>query len=253
MTYRRQVLTINTAIFLSRRPKIELAQPQNIQMSAEPTLPLDILYALIDQCDAASLNSFARSCVSMAQYVRSNLERLTNAHLKRRYACHDDYEFSVLKFPNGMRHRAATISIGQFVHVSVEYHLGEPTYWQIRNHRKTFWGCTSSPYVIECVSPIISDETCYVHAQVGEREIIEKVRGKYSPGGSDVDPLKGYLVDSRIQLDVVGRWVDKVIAALNMQTGAKVTRQQMGMFGRQQINIFRAEFGNEFDFMELVK
>lgn len=183
-------------------------------------LPLDILYALVDIAELGVINSLARSCRTLAKYVRDNADQLATARCKYTWVAGLS---SAEELPNGVRHGTATFRVygdtrEQCVKVAGEYHLGTLTHWMLTVDGCDIWGHASSNYTVRCYDRTCMATTCMIYAWVGNDNLSAAANGREVELGYNVinapimPPLVGFLIDGKMCVDVVTSWMDKVVA-----------------------------------------
>lgn len=224
------------------------------------TLPTDIIQLLVARSPLGDVNTLARSCTVMANFVRTHAERLAAPHVRLHGICGKnpllDIKSKIL--PNGTRHMETTVAGRTSLRMVIEYRLGELTYWQIKNQHNIYYGAAGSPYIVVANDMMLLGDNCEVWVGIGERLNSQSVSGKCNHIKaqweiSDIGPLRGFLIDGRIQPDVIAPWMRKIIelrdrayAPVDWLTGKPHKRMLCDIFRPIEMRILVAEFGNEF-------
>lgn len=222
----------------------------------DTSLPSDIIQLLVIRSSLGTVNSLARSCTAVADFVREHAGRLATPHLSERRPTHLNKMF-VTQLPNGTRHGHTRIIFSEQKHIAVDYHFGTIIYWKARSYNTTLWGKTGSPYILECNDHDFNELRCNIVVDVGiDFYISQNVTGRRGHWWDTLEtsPLKGYIVDDKIQHDVIDTWMKKIFALMDRSVAPEDKISDMPprsakyhIFNQAKTTILRAEFGLYFD------
>lgn len=242
------------------------------QMEPHQLLPTDIIKSLIVVCELfdrlAVVNSLARTCHALADFVRTHAEQIAEEYVSAyQQIPNPPLEILARTLPNGTRHGNTIVDVGKYKQIAIEYRFGAPTYWQVSSRNKygivyNMWGMVGSPYMLDCEGVTFSEASCDVIVNIGVAEnCMQNVSGRCDFGNAwnllEVRPLKGYLVDGRIQPNVIEPWMRKIAELMDRDVPPEHklghrphTRARGYIFRAHEIMDLRTEFGDEFDHLE---
>ena len=199
------------------------------------TLPLDVIGSIITCADLGVINSLARSCTTLAAWVRAVAIDLADARTKS--------DGNAFRLPNGVLHGLACPNIDSGS-LSIEFALGIATFWS-HDDEGVSWGHNGFHHWVDCDNATTISTECNVsmHFNNGDyliawmsgviihcKVLAVPVRtSQWSWPSSAVEytlpwhmPVRGFLVDGRIVPDVVGPWIDRIIAKITSDTGVSL-------------------------------
>lgn len=216
------------------------------------SLCVDVFSHIVQYADCPTINSLARSCARIAAMVRECADELASRHARR--CAGGDH-----RLPNGCLHGISTVELSDEM-LTAEFSLGVPTYWcatckDDENHmawgrhgfpyalRSSEWACGIVAHVLAKFDnhTSIRASTCgeieYTLPQQWPRKLPQRIRAR------------GYIVDGRINTDVVGPWMRLVVASV-----AAVTRLDYGTPSAHDLRVcttFSRDIACQFDSLDL--
>lgn len=184
------------------------------------SLPVDIFTIIIEHASLGVVNALARSCSTLETSVRMNANRLAAARVRiTKYP-----DCSVPMLPNGVVHGLTTIYAAQS-HMSIWFERDMALHWCLDDNRtRIIWGHDSVPYTLRTQVAEIASIVCRVYINIRDVQIVLDTRGtaeRLRPGAVrrtwHTRPLRGYLVDGRMDVDTVDPWVRSCLATAGIE------------------------------------
>lgn len=184
-------------------------------------LPIDIFGLVITHSDLGAINALARSCKALANIVRDQSRHIADA------LATTHYDGRIQRLPNGTLHGPSLAQV-EDGWIMATFDLGAATYWcHYDSEWGAAWGMSGFPYAISCEGVEYMPHCCWVEIEYARGKITVCTDGvityslmsvKHCPTWRVRAP-HGYFTDGRIDVDVVGPWVESAISRVIDETG----------------------------------
>lgn len=186
-------------------------------------IPTDVFGHLISGAYFGIINSLARSCVKLAEMVRSCAIDIADKNAGSRAA----RKILERRLPNDVLHSICVYDLDNESTIYAEFDRGTPVYWsQVYEDGPIIMGQHGCKYVLACdsVGSLMTREDCYVEARFEWGHITAYTDGTvfwriFGVGNTHIKSrhirwqakITGYMQDGHICAHQVIKWMDPIV------------------------------------------